>query len=55
MWLRDRALGTVHHPEGGWGNDFVADLEPWHHPYTALGILESVKHSSLLFDRLAKE
>jgi hypothetical protein len=53
MMLRDRELGTSHHREGGMGNTFVAQLNATRHPYTPLGILESVKQSSLLFDMLA--
>ncbi|QBD76778.1 hypothetical protein EPA93_12495 [Ktedonosporobacter rubrisoli] len=55
MVLRDRALGTSHHREGGWGNDFIAHLGTTHFPFTARGILESVKQSSTVFDDLAKQ
>jgi hypothetical protein len=53
MMLRDRELGTSHHREGGMGNTFIAQLNATRHPYTPMGILESVKQSSLLFDTLA--
>lgn len=55
MVLRDRALGTSHHRKGGWGNDFIARLSTTQHPFTAIGILESVKQSSTVFDDLAKQ
>ncbi len=55
MVLRDRALGTSHHREGGWGNDFIAYLDTTQHPFTAMGILESVKQSSIAFDELAEQ
>lgn len=55
MLLRDRALGTSHHREGGMGNDFVAQLGMLHSPFTAKGILESVRQSSIAFDGLAKQ
>jgi hypothetical protein len=53
MMLRDRELGTSHHREGGMGNTFIAQLNATRQPFTPLGILESVKQSSLLFDTLA--
>jgi len=53
MMLRDRELGTSHHREGGMGNTFIAQLNATRQPYTPLGILESVKQSSLLFETLA--
>jgi hypothetical protein len=55
MMLRDRALGTSHHRDGGMGNDFITHLGPRQHPFTAMGILESVKQSSIVFDGLAKQ
>lgn len=55
MVLRDRALGTSHHRKGGWGNDFIARLETTQHPFTAMGILESIKQSNIVFDELAKQ
>lgn len=55
MLLRDREAGTSHHREGGIGNDFIAQLDAAQHPFTAMGILESVKQSSILFDDLAKQ
>ncbi len=55
MMLRDRAYGTSHHREGGMGNDFIAQLNLTRHPYTAMGILETVKGCSIQFDTLAQE
>jgi hypothetical protein len=55
MILRDRTYNTSHHREGGMGNDFIAQLDPTRHPYTARGILETVKDCSILFDTLAQE
>ena len=55
MLLRDRALGTSHHREGGMGNDFIAQLGAISPPFTARGILESVKQSSIVFESLAKQ
>lgn len=57
MMLRDRKEGTSHHRVGGIGNDFITRL---HHlqlaePYTAAGILQSIKQSSELFDELAEQ
>jgi hypothetical protein len=51
--LRDRELGTSHHRKGGIGNDFIARLNTTRPSYTPMGILESVKHSSNVFDELA--
>lgn len=53
MQLRDRAMGTSHHREGGMGNDFIAQLNTMRHPFTALGILASIEQSCELFDDLA--
>jgi hypothetical protein len=55
MMLRDRATGTDHHRDGAHGNHFVAELESTHRPYTAEGILDSIEHSALAFDRLAAQ
>jgi hypothetical protein len=55
MVLRDRALGTSHHREGGWGNDFIAYLGTAQYTFTALGILDSIKQSSIVFDALAQQ
>lgn len=55
MMLRDRAYGTSHHREGRMGNDFIAHLNLIRHPYTAAGILETVKECSILFDTLAQQ
>ena len=53
MMLRDRELGTSHHRKGGMGNDFIARLNTTRLSYTPMGILESVKQSSNVFDELA--
>jgi hypothetical protein len=55
MMLRDRAYGTSHHREGGMGNDFIVQLNLTRHPYTALGILETVKDCSIQFEALARQ
>jgi hypothetical protein len=55
MMLRDRTYGTSHHREGGMGNDFVAQLNLTRHPYTAQGILETVKDCSIQFEALAQQ
>jgi hypothetical protein len=53
MMLRDRTYGTSHHREGSMGNDFITQLNLTRHPYTAMGILETVKDCSIQFDTLA--
>lgn len=55
MLLRDRAEGTAHHRHGGIGNETVAQLEATRHPFTASGILDSLKQSSIAFDALAAQ
>jgi Streptomycin adenylyltransferase len=55
MMLRDREKGTSHHREGGMGNALIAQLDAERHPYTPIGLLESVKQSSILFDTLAAQ
>lgn len=55
MLLRDRAAETNHHCQGGMGNDFVGQLQAVKFSYDALGILEIVEKSSVLFDSLATQ
>lgn len=53
MLLRDRDLGTDHHRWGAAGLPFVDELTATARPYTAEGILDSIKESAVLFDSLA--
>ena len=53
MMLRDRTTGTNIHKNGGIGNQFVASLEVTQHPFTSIGILESIKASNDVFEKLA--
>jgi predicted nucleotidyltransferase len=55
MMLRDRATGTNIHRNGGIGNQFVVQLEATQQPFTSLGILDSIKASQEVFERLASE
>ena len=55
MMLRDRATGTNIHKHGGIGNQFVAQLEVTQKPFTSVGILESIKESNKVFEKLASE
>lgn len=55
MMLRDRETGTDHHRDGTQGNDFVAALDATRQPYTALGILDSIEQSAIVFDKLAAQ
>lgn len=55
MVLRDRAVGTTIHREGGVGNDFVAALDFPGPPYDAARILDLVADSAARFDALAVE
>jgi len=55
MMLRDRAAGTTHHRVGGGGNLLVPQLGATQHPYTALGILDSIARSVRIFDDLAQQ
>jgi hypothetical protein len=55
MMLRDRATGTSIHKHGGSGNELVARLHTARKPFTSLGILESIKESNELFEKLAGE
>lgn len=55
MMLRDRATGTNIHKEGGIGNQVVPQLEITQQPFTPTGILDSVKASHEVFEKLALE
>jgi hypothetical protein len=55
MMLRDRSEGTQHHRYGGVGNELVTGLKDGNFGNTAIGILESIKHTSILFGTLANE
>ena len=55
MMLRDRETGTDHHRDGTQGNRFVSVLERTRQPYTALGILDSIEQSAIVFDKLAAQ
>lgn len=55
MILRDRATGTNIHKHGGTGNKLVSQLEVTQKPFSPLGILDSIKESNIIFERLACE
>lgn len=55
MMLRDRATGTNIHQHGGVGNQLVAQLETTQNPFTPIGILDSIKESNEVFERMAGE
>jgi hypothetical protein len=55
MILRDRATGTNIHKHSGMGNKFVPQLEVARKPFSSLGILDSIKESNVIFERLACE
>jgi hypothetical protein len=55
MMLRDRATGTTIHKHGGSGNELVAQLDAARQPFTSMGILDSIKASNELFEKLAGE
>ena len=55
MMLRDRELGTTVHKHGGPGNQLVFELEKSQQPFNSSGILESIKQSNLIFEKLAME
>jgi len=55
MMLRDRATGTNIHKHGGKGNQLVAQLEITQKPFTSIGILDSIKESNGVFEKLACE
>ncbi|MBA3692727.1 MAG: aminoglycoside 6-adenylyltransferase [Acidobacteria bacterium] len=53
MLLRDRAAGTNYHRHGGIGNDFVAQLQAANCSFDAVGILDNIEQSSVMFDSFA--
>lgn len=55
MILRDRATGTNIHKHGSMGNKLVSQLEVTQKPLSSLGILDSIKESNVIFERLACE
>jgi predicted nucleotidyltransferase len=55
MMLRDRATGTNIHKQGGIGNQIVAQLAVAQKPFTSVGILDSIKESNEVFEKLASE
>ena len=55
MLLRDRATGTNIHKHGGTGNQLVAQLETTQKPFTPIGILDSIKASNEIFEKLTCE
>jgi len=55
MALRDRAEGTSVHNTGGIGNQTVKQLDGIGRQFSALGILDTVEQSSIIFDRLSNE
>jgi len=55
MMLRDRATGTAIHKHGGSGNELVAQLDTGRNPFTSMGILDSIRESNELFEKLAGE
>ena len=55
MILRNRATGTNIHKHGGMGNELVSQLETTQKPFNPLGILDSIKESNLIFEKLASE
>jgi len=55
MMLRDRAEGRNIHRHGGLGNDIVAKLESGGSNYSAIGILNIIEQSAILFDQLAAQ
>lgn len=55
MMLRDRATGTNIHKQGGTGNRLVEQLEVTRKPFTSFGILDSIKESNEIFEKLAGE
>lgn len=55
MMLRDRATGTNIHKEGGIWNRYLTQWEITRHPFTSIGILDSIKASNEEFEKLAFE
>lgn len=54
MMLRDRSTGTNIHKDGGIGNQLVKRLEDTQQPFTSMGILDSIKASNEIFEKLAR-
>jgi hypothetical protein len=55
MLLRDRTTGTNIHKHGGTGNQLVAQLKATQKSFTSIGILDSIKASNEIFEKLACE
>jgi predicted nucleotidyltransferase len=55
MMLRDRKTETNIHKHSEIGNQFVAQLEVTQKPFTSFGILDSIKESNDMFEKLARE
>ncbi len=55
MILRDKAEGSNIHKDGGVGNLTVEELQVTQKAFTAMGILDSIEQSNIIFERLAKE
>jgi len=55
MALRDRQTRSDHHRDGSEGNHFLEPLEKTRQSYTALGILDSIEQSAIVFDKLAAQ
>ncbi len=53
MILRDRATGTNIHKHSDMGNKIVLQLEIARKPFNRPGILDSIKESNIIFERLA--
>ena len=53
MMIRDRDTGADHHRDGSQGNHFIPVLEGTRQPHTALGVLDSIEQSAVVFDKLA--
>ncbi len=55
MMLRDRATGVNIHKHGSIGNQLVAQLEATQSLFTPIGILDSIKASNEIFEKLARK
>jgi predicted nucleotidyltransferase len=55
MMLRDRAMGTNIRKQGAMGNEIVTELGAAQKPFTAIGIVDSIKASSEVFEKLASK
>ncbi len=55
MILRDRTEGSNIHKDGGIGNLTVQELQVTQKTFTAMGILDSIEESNIIFEKLAKE